>query len=70
MNKVVEDWMCDLIGQESLNDKLERVLDDRCMSDEEALSLLKDMTGIKYKSLDHVSDENLRLLINALGGNI
>ena len=70
MNKVVEDWMCDLMCQESLDDKLERVLDERCISEEEALSLLKDMTGIKYKSLDHVSDDNLRLLINALGGNI
>ena len=50
MNKVVEDWMCDLIGQESLDDKLERVLDDRCISEENALSLLKDMTGIKYKA--------------------
>lgn len=70
MNKVVEDWMCDLICPEALDDKLERVLDERCISEEEALSLLKDMTGIKYKSLDHVSDDNLRLLINALGGNI
>lgn len=68
MNKVVEDWMCDLMCQESLDDKLERVLDERCMSEEDALSLLKDMTGINYKSLDHVSDDNLRLLINALGG--
>lgn len=52
----------------SLLNLLERVLDERGLSDKDALDMVNSFAGTNYKYIEHISREHMSCLISSLTG--